>query len=61
MAGTNAFTVILSALDALLKFVSLTCAVKLLAPVAVGVPEITPVLVFSDRPVGKEPEVIDHV
>ena len=61
MIDTAALTVILSDLEAVLEYVSLTCTVKLLVPVPVGVPEITPVLAFSDKPVGKEPEVIDHV
>ena len=32
--------------------------VTLLVPVAVGVPEITPVLAFKDKPVGKVPALI---
>jgi hypothetical protein len=40
---------------------SLTCMVKLKVPGAVGVPEMTPVLLFSDRPAGSEPLAIDHV
>jgi hypothetical protein len=37
---------------------SVTLAVNLNVPAAVGVPEITPVLAMSDRPGGKEPEAI---
>lgn len=51
----------LSALLLVLEFASVTFTVKLLVPVAVGVPEITPVLAASDRPDGNEPELIDHV
>ncbi len=40
---------------------SVTCTVKLLVPNAVGVPEITPVLDASKRPVGRVPEAIDQV
>ena len=32
--------------------------VTLLVPVAVGVPEITPVLAFKDKPAGKVPALI---
>jgi hypothetical protein len=38
-----------------------TCTVKLLVPVAVGVPEIAPVLGVSVNPVGRDPETIDQV
>jgi hypothetical protein len=38
-----------------------TWIVKLAVPVVVGVPEITPVEEFSDRPACMEPEVIDQV
>jgi hypothetical protein len=41
--------------------VSFTATVKLLVPVKVGVPEITPVLGASVNPVGRAPEKIDHV
>jgi hypothetical protein len=54
-------TTILSAFDAVLEFASVTVTVKLLVPVAEGVPEITPVLAVSDKPAGKDPELIDHV
>ena len=40
---------------------SVTMAVKLYVPVAVGVPEITPVAALSNRPGGKEPEAIDQL
>ncbi len=39
---------------------SVTVMVKV-AEVAVGVPEIIPVLPFSDKPVGKVPEVTAQV
>lgn len=40
---------------------SLTVAVKLAAPVAVGVPEITPELAASVSPAGRLPDEMDHV
>src|SRR5690242_1766634 len=40
---------------------SVTFAVKLYVPAVVGVPEITPVALFSDTPVGNDPVEIDHV
>ena len=42
---------------------SVTVTVKLTVPVKVplGLPEITPVLAFNDRPVGRLPVVIDQV
>src|SRR5580692_7798216 len=51
----------LNALSAVNELASLTCTVKLLAPVPVGVPEIIPVLGASVSPAGKVPESIDHV
>jgi len=39
---------------------SVTVAVKLVVPLAVGVPEITPVAEASDRPAGRLPLVIDQ-
>jgi len=35
--------------------------VKFVVPVAVGVPEIAPVVVFNVMPVGSDPELRDHV
>ena len=40
---------------------SVTLAVKLEVPPAVGVPDTTPVDVFSVRPAGSEPALIDQV
>ena len=40
---------------------SLTVTVKLDVPVAVGVPEITPVAAARVTPAGRLPELIDHV
>jgi len=60
-ATPGAATIMLSASEAVLEFASVTLTVKLLVPVAVGAPEITPVLAVSDKPAGKEPELIDHV
>lgn len=42
------------------ELVSLTDAVKLKVPLAVGVPEIKPVDAARLKPAGREPEVIDH-
>ena len=43
------------------ELASVTCTVKLLVPLAVGVPEITPVLGASDSPAGKVPTETDQV
>ena len=43
------------------ELASVTCTVKLLVPVTVGVPEITPVAEASDKPVGKAPVTTDQV
>ena len=42
---------------------SVAVTVKFVVPVKLppGLPEITPVLVFKDRPAGRLPVVIDHV
>ena len=40
---------------------SLTVAVKVEGPLAVGLPEIAPVTGFRLRPAGKLPDVMDHV
>jgi hypothetical protein len=40
---------------------SLTATVKVNVPVAVGVPEITPLPAVSVRPAGRLPELIDQV
>ena len=61
MIETAALTVMLSDFEAVLELASVTLTVKLLVPVAVGVPEITPVLAANDRPAGNEPELIDQV
>ena len=45
-------------LVALLASVARTVAVKV--PLAVGVPEISPVAVFRDKPVGKVPEFKEY-
>jgi hypothetical protein len=47
-------------LDALAAAESLTCTVKVLVPLVVGVPLITPAE-LSDSPAGRAPEVFDHV
>jgi len=40
---------------------SLTVAVKLVVPVADGIPEMMPVVAASVRPAGRLPTLIDHV
>ena len=40
---------------------SITCTVKVLVPVAVGTPEITPVPAAIVNPAGSVPVVMDHV
>ena len=40
---------------------SVTTAVKLNVPLAVGVPEMTPLEGFKDRPAGRLPEEMVHV
>jgi hypothetical protein len=56
-----AFTTILNACVSLTPFASVTCTVKLNVPVAVGLPEITPVPLFKLNPAGKLPENRLHV
>src|SRR5690242_8859793 len=53
--------VMLRALVAVWGLASLTCTVKLLVPVPVGVPVIAPVEEFRLRPAGRLPVVIDQV
>jgi len=43
------------------ELASLTCTVKLLVPVPVGVPEIAPVLDASDSPAGRVPALRDQL
>ena len=43
------------------ELLSLTLAVKLPVPIAVGVPEMTPVTAEIERPAGRLPEAIDQV
>jgi hypothetical protein len=40
---------------------SVTVVVKVEVPVAVGVPEMVPVVAARVRPAGRLPELIDHV
>ena len=60
VCGRGASTVMLSALVAVCAR-ALTWTVKFEVPVAVGVPEITPVLAVSVSPGGSAPLAIDHV
>jgi hypothetical protein len=53
--------VILRALVAVWELLSATCTVKLLVPVALAVPEITPVLCASESPAGRAPEATVQV
>ena len=54
-------TVMLSALVAVPPLLSATRTVKLLVPVAVGVPEITPVLDANPTPAGRLPALSDQL
>ena len=54
-------TVMLSALMAVPEAESVTCTVKLIVPVAVGVPEITPVAELRVSPAGKLSTVMDQL
>jgi len=60
-AAPRCFTVRLSGFVAVRELASVTCTVKLVVPVPVGVPEITPVLEVSTSPVGRVPTVIDQL
>ncbi len=59
--GGVAATVKLRAFWAERELLSVTCTVKLLVLVTVGVPEITPVAEPNDKPVGKAPVTTDQV
>jgi hypothetical protein len=63
MASVDAATTIVVAADFVCAGLplSVTVTVKFDVPLAVGVPEITPVLAARVRPVGRVPAVIDHV
>jgi hypothetical protein len=56
-----ALTTMLSDLVAVSELASVTFTVKVLVPVPVGVPEISPVVEASANPAGKVPEVIDQL
>jgi hypothetical protein len=56
-----AATTILNACSSNAEFVSVTRTVKLNVPATVGVPLITPVLLFKLRPAGNDPTVIDQL
>ena len=53
-------TVMLRAFEAETEFASVTCTVKLVVAVAVGVPEMTPVLGARESPAGREPTEMDQ-
>jgi hypothetical protein len=57
----GALTVTLSDFVAVSKWASVTFTVKVLVPVPVGVPEITPVLGARASPAGTVPEMIDQL
>jgi hypothetical protein len=57
----GATTVILSEVDPVSELASVTCTVKGLVPVPLGVPEIMPVLEASVSPVGRVPAVTDQL
>ena len=56
-----AVTAILSDFVTAMELASVTRTVKLLVPVPVGVPEITPVLDASASPAGRVPDAMDQV
>jgi hypothetical protein len=56
-----ALTVMLSDLVAVSAWASVTFTRKVLVPVPVDVPEITPVVVASASPVGRVPEAMDQL
>jgi hypothetical protein len=58
---TAALTTIDNAFVAVAATLSVTIAVKLAVPDALGVPVIAPVEATIDNPAGKLPEDIDHV
>src|SRR5689334_21962787 len=53
--------VMLNARVAVCELASITCTVKLLVPVVIGVPEITPVPAARVSPAGRDPAVIDQM
>ena len=57
----GATTLKLSGCAPVSELASVAWTVKLLVPVAVDVPEITPVLGARDRPAGRVPEDMDQV
>jgi hypothetical protein len=57
----GALTVMLSDLVAVSALASVTFTAKVLVPVPVGVPEITPVVEASANPAGKVPEETDQL
>jgi hypothetical protein len=57
----GALTVTLSDFVAVSELASVTLTVKVLVPVPVGVPEITPVVEARVNPAGKAPEVTDQL
>jgi hypothetical protein len=62
VSGTGApLTVMLSAWVAVCPLASVTRTVKLLVPVPLGVPEITPVLAASASPAGRLPALSDQL
>jgi hypothetical protein len=61
VTSSAAATVMPRVANAVRLSLSVTSTVKLNVPVVVGVPEITPVLVESERPPGKLPELRFHV
>ena len=46
---------------AMCDFASVTCRVKVVVPLVLGIPEITPEDAFSVRPAGRRPALTDHV
>jgi len=61
LTEVDALTAILSDFVAVSALASVTFIVKVLVPVPVGVPEITPVVEASASPAGKVPEMTDQL
>ena len=57
----GAATTMVDCRSAVADALSESCTLKVNVPVAVGVPEITPLELFNVKPVGKAPVVIDQV
>ena len=61
MVSAGGTTVMLRGCVAVTELASVTCTVKFVVPVPVGVPEMTPELETSESPAGRVPEETDQV